>query len=147
LAASSNSRGVAIFDGFQLDLHTGELRRNGTRVKLQPQPAKVLVLLTSRAGEIISRAELAERVWGSETFVDFEHGLNFAVRQIRTALDDNAEEPRFLETVPKLGYRFIAPVQGLPAEPATPVLSRKPEIRHWWPLAAALSALLIGALA
>ena len=138
---------MAIFDGFQLDLHTGELRRNGVRVKLQPQPAKVLVLLTSRAGDIVSREELAERVWGSETFVDFEHGLNYAIRQIRTALDDDAEEPLFLETVPKLGYRFIAPVQGLSADPATTVSSRNSKIRHLWPLAVALSALLIGALA
>jgi TolB-like protein/DNA-binding winged helix-turn-helix (wHTH) protein len=147
LAASSNSRGVAIFDGFQLDLHSGELRRKGVRVKIQPQPAKVLVLLTSRAGDIVSRAELAQGVWGSETFVDFEHGLNYAIRQIRTALEDNAEQPRFLETVPKLGYRFIAPVERLPAAPATPASSRQPEIRHLWPLAVVLSALLIGALA
>lgn len=147
MAASSNSRGVAIFEGFQLDLHTGELCRNGARVKLQPQPAKVLVLLASRAGEIVSRAEIAERVWGSETFVDFEHGLNYAIRQIRTALDDTAEQPRFLETVPKLGYRFIAAVQVLPAESATPPPSGKSQIRHWQPLAAALMAFLIAALA
>ena len=147
MAASSQEREVARFNGFQLDLSSGELRREGVPVKLQPQPAKVLVLLTSRAGDIVSRAELAERVWGSETFVDFEHGLNYAIRQIRTALEDNAEQPRFLETVPKLGYRFIAPVQRLPVAPATPVSPRKSEIRHLWPLAAALSALLIGALA
>ena len=146
MAASSDTRGVATFDGFQLDLQTGELRRNGVRVKLQPQPAKVLVLLTSRAGEIVSREELAEHVWGSETFVDFEHGLNYAIRQIRTALDDDAEEPLFLETVPKLGYRFIAPVQDLPEDPATAVSSRQSKIRYLWPLAAALSALIIGAL-
>ena len=137
---------VAIFDGFELDLQTGELRHHGVRVKLQPQPAKVLVLLVSRAGNIVSRTELAESVWGSETFVDFEHGLNFAIRQIRTTLEDNVEQPRFLETVPKLGYRFIAPVQGLPA-PATPISSRKSEIRYLWLLAAAVLALLIGALA
>ena len=110
LAASSQARSVARFDSFQLDLASGELRREGVPVKLQPQPAKVLVLLTAQAGKIVTRAELAEQVWGSETFVDFEHGLNYAIRQIRTALEDDAEQPRFLETIPKRGYRFIAPV-------------------------------------
>jgi TolB-like protein/DNA-binding winged helix-turn-helix (wHTH) protein len=88
------------------------LRRDGIPVKLQPQPAKVLVLLVQQAGEVVTRAEIAEQVWGSETFVDFEHGLNFAIRQIRAALDDDAEQPRFLETLPKRGYRFIASVDG-----------------------------------
>jgi len=106
LAASSQAREVASFHGFQLDLSS----RDGVPVKLQPQPAKVLVLLTAQAGKIVTRAELAEQVWGSETFVDFEHGLNYAIRQIRTALEDDAEQPRFLETIPKRGYRFIAPV-------------------------------------
>lgn len=110
MATLSNSKEVAGFGGFQLDLRSGELRRNGVLVKLQPQPAKVLVLLVSRAGEIVTRTEVAEQVWGSETFVDFEHGLNFAVRQIRSALGDDAEQPRFLETLPKRGYRFIAPL-------------------------------------
>lgn len=110
MPTSSNSREVASFADFRLDLWSGELRRDGVLVKLQPQPAKVLVLLASRAGKIITRAELAEEVWGSETFVDFEHGLNYAIRQIRTALEDDAEQPRFLETIPKRGYRFIAPV-------------------------------------
>lgn len=116
MPTSSNSREVANFAGFQLDLWSGELRRDGVLVKLQPQPAKVLVLLASRAGKIITRAELAEEVWGSETFVDFEHGLNYAIRQIRTALEDDAEQPRFLETIPKRGYRFIAPVTKVAEE-------------------------------
>lgn len=110
MATLSNSKEVASFGGFQLDLRSGELRRDGILVKLQPQPAKVLVLLVNRAGEIVSRSEVAEQVWGSETFVDFEHGLNFAIRQIRSALGDDAEQPRFLETLPKRGYRFIAPL-------------------------------------
>lgn len=110
MPTSSQSREIANFSGYQLDLWSGELRREGVVVKLQPQPAKVLILLASQAGKIITRAELAEQVWGSETFVDFEHGLNYAIRQIRNALEDDAEQPRFLETVPKRGYRFIAPV-------------------------------------
>jgi TolB-like protein/DNA-binding winged helix-turn-helix (wHTH) protein/Flp pilus assembly protein TadD len=110
VAILSNSKEVASFGGFRLDLRSGELRRDGVLVKLQPQPARVLVLLVSRAGEIVTRTEVAEQVWGSETFVDFEHGLNFAIRQIRSALGDDAEQPRFLETLPKRGYRFIAPL-------------------------------------
>ena len=87
-----------------------ELRRNGEIVKLQPQPAKVLSILVSRAGDVVTRQELAELVWGTDTFVDYEHGLNFAIRRIRSVLKDDVEKPRYLETVPKRGYRFIAAV-------------------------------------
>lgn len=100
------------FGAFQLDLRTAELRRDQTSIKLQPQPAKILVLLVSRAGELVTREELAEQVWGAETFVDFEQGLNFAIRQIRAALEDERGHPQFVETVPKKGYRFIAPVEN-----------------------------------
>jgi len=99
------------FADFQFDCLSGDLRRNGTSLKLQPQPAKVLAVLIQRDGQVVSRRELAEEVWGSDTFVDFEQGLNYAIRQIRTVLGDDAEQPRFLETLPKRGYRFIAPLQ------------------------------------
>jgi len=115
LPTSSESR-IARFASFELNLGNGELRRDGVPLKLQPQPAKVLVVLVSRPGEVVSREELAEKIWGSETFVDFERGLNFAVRQIRATLGDDADQPRFLETLPKRGYRFISPVQVAPAE-------------------------------
>jgi DNA-binding winged helix-turn-helix (wHTH) protein len=98
------------FGEYVVDLRTGELRRNGAVLKLQPQPAKVLSILIGRPGQIVTRQELAEQVWGSETYVDFEHGLNYAIRQIRSVLEDDPERPRFLETIPKRGYRFIAPV-------------------------------------
>jgi TolB-like protein/DNA-binding winged helix-turn-helix (wHTH) protein/Tfp pilus assembly protein PilF len=111
------SDAVVRFDAYELDLRTGELRRNGVSLGLQPQPAKVLAALASAAGEVVSRQELAERVWGTETFVDFEQGLNFAIRQIRHALEDDADHPRFVETLPKRGYRFIAPVQHVPQLP------------------------------
>ena len=111
--ASSN---LARFGSFELDLSSGELRRDGVPLKLQPQPAKVLVLLVSRPGEVITRNELAEGVWGSETFVDFERGLNFAIRQIRATLEDDADQPRYVETVPKRGYRFIALLEQPPSE-------------------------------
>jgi TolB-like protein/DNA-binding winged helix-turn-helix (wHTH) protein/Flp pilus assembly protein TadD len=98
------------FGEYMVDLRTGELRRNGAVLKLQPQPAKVLSILVGRPGEIVTRQELANLVWGSETYVDFEHGLNFAIRQIRSVLEDDPEHPRFLETIPKRGYRFIGPL-------------------------------------
>lgn len=100
------------FSEYTIDLRTGELRRNGELLKLQPQPAKVLSILVSRAGEVVTRQELAERVWGSETHVDFEHGLNYAIRHIRSVLEDDPEKPRFLETIPKRGYRFIATIEN-----------------------------------
>jgi len=118
LPTSSESR-IARFASFELNLGNGELRRDGVPLKLQPQPAKVLVVLVSRPGEVISREELAEKVWGSETFVDFERGLNFAVRQIRATLGDDADQPRFLETLPKRGYRFVAPVTNESSSGAT----------------------------
>lgn len=98
------------FGEYVVDLRTGELRRNGTILKLQPQPARILSVLVGRAGEVVTRQELANQVWGSETYVDFEHGLNYAIRQIRSVLNDDPEHPRFLETIPKRGYRFIGPV-------------------------------------
>jgi TolB-like protein/DNA-binding winged helix-turn-helix (wHTH) protein/Flp pilus assembly protein TadD len=132
---------VARFDCFEFDLSSGELRREGTPLKLQPQPAKVLSLLVSRPGEVITRAELAEEVWGSETFVDFEQGLNFAIRQIRTVLGDDADQPRFLETVPKRGYRFIAPL-----EPAQPIPAKAETNSRFW-MGAALVVLVVLLLA
>ena len=104
--------GRARFGVFDFDPATGELRRDGVQVKLQPQPARVLAILTARPGEVVSRDELRQLVWADGTFVDFERGLNFCVAQIRSALGDSAESPRFVETLPRRGYRFIAPVQA-----------------------------------
>ena len=106
------------FDSLELDTGTGELRRNGDRIKLPPQPFRVLELLVRRSGEIVSRTEIRERIWCDDTFVDFEQGLNFCIRQIREALGDNADAPRFIETLPRRGYRFLLPVEtSVPAEP------------------------------
>jgi TolB-like protein/Tfp pilus assembly protein PilF len=99
------------FGVFEFDAGRGELRKSGIRVHLPPQPTQVLALLISRAGEVVTREEIRERVWGSETFVDFERGLNHCINQIRTALCDDAATPRFVETVPKRGYRFVAEVR------------------------------------
>jgi DNA-binding winged helix-turn-helix (wHTH) protein len=115
----ANSPTLVRFVDFELDLRTGELRRGGVLQKLQPQPARILTILVNRVGEVVTRQELTQQVWGSETFVDYEQGLNFAIRQIRTILDDDATDPKLLETLPKRGYRFIGaldrPVNELPA--------------------------------
>lgn len=140
VATSIHSGTIARFGDFELDLASGELRRDGALLKLQPQPSKVLVLLVSRAGEMVTRGQLADRVWGSDTFVDFEHGLNFSIRQIRTALGEDADHPRFIETIPKRGYRFIAPIKPVATPPSNKLAARK-----WWRLALAVTvALLLG---
>jgi DNA-binding winged helix-turn-helix (wHTH) protein/tetratricopeptide (TPR) repeat protein len=99
------------FGSFTLDLKSGELRKNGASLRIAPQPSKVLVLLASRAGQIVTREELREHTWSQDTFVDFDKGLNFCIKQIRTALRDDADRPTFIETLPRRGYRFIAPVE------------------------------------
>src|SRR5215472_2076927 len=104
------------FGEFELDLEKGELRKKGRPVRLQPQPCKVLTALASRPGELVTRDELKHQIWNGTTFVDFEQGLNFCVRQIRLALQDDAESPKFIETVPRRGYRFIFPITS-PLEP------------------------------
>ncbi len=101
------------FAEFELAARSGELRRNGQLVRLQPQPFKVLTFLASRAGQVVTRQELEQAIWAGETFVDFEHGLNFCIKQIRYALGDKAHSPRFIETLPRRGYRFIAEVETI----------------------------------
>jgi DNA-binding winged helix-turn-helix (wHTH) protein len=99
------------FGIFELDYRTGELRRAGAAVKLPPQPFKVLWLLASRPGEVVSREEIRQALWGEDTYVDFDSGLNFCINQIRRALRDSAESPRFIHTLPRRGYRFLATVE------------------------------------
>jgi len=98
------------FDVFAVDLRAGELRRNGTKLKLQEQPFQVLCALLEHPGELVTREELRSRLWPADTFVDFDHGLNAAIRRLREALADSAENPRFVETVARRGYRFMAHV-------------------------------------
>ena len=99
------------FDSFELDVASSQLRRGGVLSKLQPQPAKVLVMLASNPGVLITREQLRQHIWGDDTFVDFEQALNFCVRQIRESLDDDAKSPRFIETLPRRGYRFLVTPQ------------------------------------
>jgi DNA-binding winged helix-turn-helix (wHTH) protein/TolB-like protein len=108
------------FGLFEFDVQGGVLTREGVPVRLQPQPAKVLAILVGRAGDVVSREDLRQQIWSDGTFVDFERGLNFCIAHIRGALKDSADEPRFIETLPRRGYRFIAPVRTTaPAAPAS----------------------------
>ncbi|HXT24765.1 MAG TPA: tetratricopeptide repeat protein [Candidatus Eisenbacteria bacterium] len=99
------------FEGYQVDLQTGELRKNGTRVRLSGQPFQILALLLERPGELISREDLRTKLWPDEVFVDFDHSLNAAVNKLREALCDSTSDVRFIETLPKRGYRFIGPIE------------------------------------
>jgi DNA-binding winged helix-turn-helix (wHTH) protein/Tfp pilus assembly protein PilF len=100
-----------LFSGFELRLDSGELRLRGVPVKLQLQPARVLALLALRAGAVVTREEIRNAVWGEESHIDFDLALNYCIRQIRVALEDSAAQPRFVETLPRVGYRFIGPVE------------------------------------
>lgn len=99
------------FGQFELDIVAGELRRNTGRVRLQPQPFRLLVFLARRAGSLVAREEIRSELWPDGTFVDFDQSVNFAIKQIRDALGDSAERPLYIETVPRRGYRFIAPIE------------------------------------
>lgn len=105
------------FGVFDLNPETGVLRKNGRALKLQPQPAKVLAVLVDRPNQLITREELREQIWGSGSYGDFEHALNVCISQLREALDDDADSPRWIETVPRRGYRFLAPVEGIGPAP------------------------------
>ncbi len=109
------------FGVFEADEASEELRKHGLRVKLHSQPFQVLVMLLQRPSELVTRDEMRERLWGANTFVDFDHGLNSAINKIRTALNDSSAQPRYVETVPGKGYRFITPVSVEPAPQAVAV--------------------------
>lgn len=109
---NTKSADVVRFGNFEADLSTGELRRNGFKVRLQEQPFQILATLLERPGEVVTREQLRARLWPQDTFVDFDHSLNAAIRRLRDTLGDSAETPRFVETVARRGYRFIAPVSG-----------------------------------
>ncbi len=112
MPAPQNNTRIARFGVFELDLNAGELRKSGIKLRLQGQPIQVLTLLLERAGEVVTREELRQKLWAADTFVDFDHSLNTAINKVREALGDSASSPRFVETLARRGYRFIAPVQG-----------------------------------
>jgi DNA-binding winged helix-turn-helix (wHTH) protein len=98
------------FGIFELDLRSGELRKNGSKLKIQEQSLQVLALLLAHPGEPVTRDELRNQLWPADTFVDFDHSINAAIKRLREALSDEAENPRFIEILPRRGYRFIAPI-------------------------------------
>jgi DNA-binding winged helix-turn-helix (wHTH) protein/TolB-like protein len=140
------------FGPFTFDPSSGELRRSDDVVRLTPQSAQVLQLLLEHAGQVVSRNELRERIW-PDTTVEFDQGLSFCVRQLRIALGDNAGEPSYIETLPKRGYRFVAPVRSDPGEATTPTPSAEPPPRIrsrkrfvWLGTAIIVAALALGLL-
>lgn len=118
MASPAPNPQVIRFGAFEVDLRTGELRKHGLRIKLQDQPFQILAMLLDYPGQLVTREQIKERLWPAETFVDFDHSVNTAIRRLRDALSDSADQPRYVETLPRRGYRFIAEVQ--PAEMAEP---------------------------
>ena len=144
------------FDVFELDTRTLELRKRGIKVRLQGQPLLVLAVLLERAGDLLTREELRAQIWPADTFVDFDHSLHNAIARLRDALGDSTEKPRYIETLPRRGYRFIAPVEKVPGPEAPPQSSSKllservevrPQARSRATSAYVLSALFILAVA
>jgi DNA-binding winged helix-turn-helix (wHTH) protein len=128
------------FDAYQVDLRTGELRKHGQKIHLAGRPFQVLALLLEQPGELLTRKELQTSLWPEDTFVDFEHGVNAAIQTLRRALCDSHKNPRFIETLPRRGYRFIAAVETVPSEaeakpsspPSTPMRPAATELRSEW---------------
>jgi len=118
---SNREAGLLRIGVFEVDLAAGELRKNGVRIRLQEQPFQVLAALLQNAGQVVTRDELRERIWPADTFVDFDHSLNTAVNKIRESLGDSASNPRFVETLARRGYRFLAPVDHIATPPAAVV--------------------------
>src|SRR5579864_2243745 len=116
------------FGPFELNVDTSQLRKSGIELRLRPQAAKVLALLATQPGEVVRRNQLREELWGRDVFVDYDHGLNLCVREIRAALDDDADKPRYIETLPRIGYRFLAHVEEV-APQADPAPSADPKNR------------------
>src|SRR5499433_2765600 len=108
--ATQQGTGSVRFGQFEFNRQTGELRRNGARIKLQEQPGEILAALLEVPGDLVSREELRSRLWDTDTFVDFDHSLNTAIKRLRDTLGDSADNPIFIETLSRRGYRFMAPI-------------------------------------
>src|SRR5260370_24753433 len=122
MPAEAQPSRVLGFGNYEIDVRAGELRKSGVKLKLQEQPFQVLCVLVEHPGEVVTREELRNRLWPADTFVDFDHGLNAAVKRLRDTLADTAENPRFIETLAKRGYRFLVPLhpQAVTQEPGVP---------------------------
>ncbi|MGH9741628.1 MAG: winged helix-turn-helix domain-containing protein [Candidatus Acidiferrum sp.] len=115
MAISARSSHVVRFEAFEVDLRAGELYKAGRKIKLQAQPFQILTMLLERPGEVVTREELQKKLWPADTFVDFDHSVNTAIKKLRQALGDDNKKPKFVETLPKRGYRFITAVKAPPA--------------------------------
>ncbi len=161
--AVSPAEDVIRFGVFELDLKAGQLTRYGTKLRLPQQPLQLLAVLLERPGEVFTRDELRSRLWSSDVFVDFDHGLNKSIQKLRDALGDSAASPRYIETIPRVGYRFIAPVSNghrppaakvaiepaiqlpdRPAEGPAAVVAGGHKARRWIATAAAVACAAIG---
>ena len=120
---SSGANGVFRFGAYEVDVAAGELRKSGLRLRVQEQPFRVLLMLLERPGEVVTRDELRQRLWPSDTFVDFDHSLNTVINKLREALSDSAANPRFIETLARRGYRFLVPVEFAGKQAASATLS------------------------
>lgn len=129
MPTSTSSARVLRFDSFELDLRAGELRKSGIRLRLQGQPIQLLAILVQSPGRLVTREELIAQLWPTDTFVDFDHSLNNSILRIREVLGDSAATPRYIETLPRRGYRFIAQVEGLVADPIDPPVATPPPVR------------------
>src|ERR1700730_390591 len=109
------------FGGFEADIRAGELRKSGARIRMQEQPFQILLMLLERPAELVTREEIRQKLWTGNVFVDFEHGVNSAIARLREVLGDSADSPRYIETLPRRGYRFIAPVDGFPRSHPTSI--------------------------
>src|SRR6202789_2622690 len=126
MGSSVPSSRLIRFGVFELDLRSGELQKQGRKIRLEGQPVDVLICLLENPGELVTREELHRKLWPADTFVNFEHGLNAAVKRLRQALNDSAGNPRFVETLPRRGYRFIAPIHIVAASEDVPNLIETP---------------------
>src|SRR5256885_8457119 len=146
MASAPNGNQRIQFGVFEVDLKAGELRRNGTRIRLQEQPFQILTILLEHSGEVVTREELRGRLWPADTYVAFDPSLNAAVRRLRDALGDSAENPRFVETVARRGYRLLASVNGNATAAPPPQPVDRSFRRRWWWVAAGLAAVFIGVI-
>src|SRR6202789_2960975 len=147
MEAASPPSDIVHFGIFQIDLKARELHKAGVKVKLQEQPFRVLALLVERAGQVVTREELRQRVWPTDAYVAFDQGLNNAIKKVRAALGDSADSPRFVETLARHGYRFVAPVGALPQRPVEPRVRFGLRSRWQFALIGLASASLLAALA
>jgi DNA-binding winged helix-turn-helix (wHTH) protein len=151
---ANTPRQIVHFGIFEVDLRAAELRRNGLKVRLQEQPFQILRMLLERPGDVVLREELQRQLWQSDTVVEFDHSINAAVKRLRQALGEDADAPRYVETLPRRGYRFIAPLNdsslngpsALPSPKQLDTQSDRVNVRRAWALVGGLAALGMGFL-